>query len=278
VPEHSGQPAASGTTSPSAPPSELTAALGLARLDYHVRVTSTMDVAHAIAADGAPAGTLVLASSQEQGRGRSGKHWLSAPDAGLWCTLIERPRDARALDVLALRVGLQLADALDALVDRSLEGAVQLKWPNDLWLASGKLGGILIEARWRDGQPEWVAIGVGINRLPVDDRHAQAMALQGALVRAAHVRLDVSRDALLMAVVPALRRAAACTGPLSAEECAAWASRDRMVGRVVRSPSPGVVEGITADGGVVIRGPDGVARSLHSGSLEEADAQDALPG
>ena len=35
---------------------------------------------------------------------------------------------------------------------------------------------------------------------------------------------------------------------------------------------------ITADGGVVIRGPDGVARSLHSGSLEEADAQDALPG
>jgi len=232
-----------------------------------------MDVAHAIAADGAPAGTLVLASSQEQGRGRSGKHWLSAPDAGLWCTLIERPRDARALDVLALRVGLQLADALDAFVDQSRDGSVQLKWPNDLWLASGKLGGILIEARWRDGQPEWVAIGVGINRRPIDGAHADA-----TMLRVAHVQTDVSRDALLGAVVPALRRAAACTGPLSKEECAAWASRDRMVRRVVRSPSPGVVEGITADGGVVIRGPDGVARSLQSGSLEEVDAHETLPG
>ncbi len=231
-----------------------------------------MDVAHAIAADGAPSGTLVLASAQEQGRGRSGKSWQSAPDAGLWCTLIERPRDARALDVLALRVGLHLADALDALVDRDTEGPVLLKWPNDLWLASGKLGGILIEARWRDGMPEWVAIGVGINRqtAPVEP--------SSAAFRASQLRADVSRDVLLRAVVPALRRAAACTGPLSDAECAAWSRRDRMVGRVVCSPSPGVVEGITADGGVVIRGPDGVARSLHSGSLEEMDAKGTLPG
>lgn len=231
-----------------------------------------MDVAHAIAADGAPSGTLVLASSQEQGRGRSGKSWRSAPDAGLWCTLIERPRDARALDVLALRVGLHLADALDALVDEGREGPVQLKWPNDLWLTSGKLGGILIEARWRDGMPEWVAIGVGINR------QAAPVESSPAAFRASPVRADVSRDALLMAVVPALRSAAACTGPLSEAECAAWARRDRMVGRVVRSPSPGVVEGITAGGGVIVRGPDGVARSLHSGSLEEVDPRETLPG
>lgn len=242
-----------------------------------------MDVAHAIAADGAPAGTLVLASSQEQGRGRSGKHWLSAPDAGLWCTLIERPRDARALDVLALRVGLHLAEALDALVDSAREGPVQLKWPNDLWLASGKLGGILIEARWRDGVPEWVAIGVGINRRQVENGQgtagAQGTSPQGAPpLRTATVLADVSRDALLQVVVPALRRAAAMAGPLGEAECAAWARRDRMVGRVVRSPSPGVVEGITADGAVVIRGPDGVARSLQSGSLEEANVSETLPG
>jgi BirA family biotin operon repressor/biotin-[acetyl-CoA-carboxylase] ligase len=266
-------PSAAQSASPSgAPAAEVIAALGLARLDYHVRVTSTMDVAHAIAADGAPSGTLVLASSQEQGRGRSGKAWRSAPDAGLWCTLIERPRDARALDVLALRVGLHLATALDALVDVRREGPVQLKWPNDLWLASGKLGGILIEARWRDGMPEWVAIGVGINR-----QTAPVEQSPGAF-RASQLRGDVSRDALLMAVVPALRQAAACTGPLGDAECAAWAARDRMVGRLVRSPSPGVVEGITSDGGVVIRGPDGVARSLHSGSLEEVESPETLPG
>ena len=144
-----------------APSPLLVSQLGLARLDYHVRVTTTMDVAHALAEEGAPAGTLVLASSQAAGRGRSGKSWTSEPDAGLWCTLIERPRDARALEVLALRVGLHLADALAPLVD----GAVQLKWPNDLYVHDRKLGGILIEVRWRDARPEWVAIGVGINRV-----------------------------------------------------------------------------------------------------------------
>lgn len=236
-----------------APASSLVAELGLARLDYHVRVTSTMDVAHALAADGAPAGTLVLASSQAAGRGRSGKSWTSEPDAGLWCTLLERPTDVRALDVLALRVGLQLAAALQPLVSHE----VQLKWPNDLYVNGRKLGGILIEARWRDAVPEWVAIGVGINRqVPI------------GYPDVACVRHDVSRDALLRAVAPALRRAARDVGPLAPHELAAWRRRDFAAGRAVQGPVPGVVVGITADGAVLIRDAAGVVHHRQSGSLE----------
>lgn len=245
-----------------APPTALIQQTGLTRLDYHVRVTSTMDVAHAVAADGAPAGTMILASSQEQGRGRTGKSWQSAPDAGLWCTLIERPTDPRALDVLALRVGLCLARALDTCVDQP----ITLKWPNDLWLGDGKLGGILIEARWRDGMPEWVAIGVGINRRRASDTR----------VHSAHVRPDVSRDALLTLVAPALRIAAAATGVLTATECQEWASRDRIAGRRVSTPAEGVAQGITADGAISIRGDDGVVRHLHSGSLTVIEGPESL--
>lgn len=234
-----------------APSPALANQLGLTRLDYHVRVTSTMDVAHAIAEEGAPAGTLVLASSQASGRGRTGKSWTSEPDAGLWCTLIERPRDARALEVLALRVGLQLATALTPLVD----GVVQLKWPNDLYVGARKLGGILIEVRWRDAKPEWVAIGVGINRV-----------VPAALPDIASVRDGTTRDALLGAVAPALRRAAAAEGALTPEECSAWAARDFAVGRRVLSPAQGVVQGITRSGGVVIATERGDI-TCHSGSL-----------
>lgn len=233
------------------PSPALAAQLGLARLDYHVRVTSTMDVAHALAEEGAPAGTLVLASSQAAGRGRSGKSWTSEPDAGLWCTLIERPPDAGALEVLALRVGLELAGSLTPLVD----GHVQLKWPNDLYLDGRKLGGILIEVRWRDAKPEWVAIGVGINRRVPD-----------GYPTVAHVRAGVTRDALLSVVAPALRRAAAAHGPLSAAECEAWASRDLAVGRRVLSPVQGIVRGITPNGAVVID-TDQARIDCHSGSL-----------
>jgi len=234
-----------------APSPELAAQLGLARLDYHVRVTSTMDVAHALAEDGAPAGTLVLASAQSSGRGRSGKAWASEPEAGLWCTLIERPEDTRALDVLALRVGLQLAVALEPSVD----APVRLKWPNDLFVGDRKLGGILIEVRWREAKPEWVAIGVGINR-----------TAPASYPEVAHVRTGITRDALLAQVVPALRRAAAAHGPLGGEDCAAWAARDLAVGRRVTSPADGIVHGITPQGAVLIETAHG-AIACQSGSL-----------
>lgn len=235
-----------------APSHELVAALGLSRLDYHVRVTSTMDVAHALAEDGAPAGTLVLASAQASGRGRSGKTWVSAPDAGLWCTLVERPTDSSALDVLALRVGLELAAALDALTT----APVSLKWPNDLQVERRKLGGVLIEVRWHGARPDWVAIGVGINR-----------RVPPELLDTAAVRAEVSRDALLTAVAPALRRAAAGRGPLTAHELTQWHDRDAARGRRVSSPAVGEVLGITASGGIRICRDDGVEQVCQSGSL-----------
>ncbi|MCE2902178.1 MAG: biotin--[acetyl-CoA-carboxylase] ligase [Gemmatimonas sp.] len=233
----------------------LAARLGLAHVEYRTRTTSTMDVAHALADHGAPAGTLILAGVQEAGRGRGGKAWASEADAGLWCTLIERPADPRALDVLALRVGLGLASAVAPFVD----GPVHLKWPNDLVAGGGKLAGILIEVRWRDGQPEWVAIGVGIN-----------LRAPAGFPMAAHVRAGVTRDALLVEVVPVLRAAAACGGPLSDAECAAWDARDAWRAQRVLGPVAGVVQGIAPNGAVLIRDDDDVVHAVRSGSLQPA--------
>ena len=116
-------------------------------------VGSTLDVAHALAPTAA-SGTLVIADEQTAGRGRHGRRWASEPGAGVWLTLIERPSDARALDVLSLRCGLNAAESLD-----DLAGApVRVKWPNDLYVGACKLAGILIETRWRGTAPEWVAI------------------------------------------------------------------------------------------------------------------------
>jgi BirA family biotin operon repressor/biotin-[acetyl-CoA-carboxylase] ligase len=217
-----------------------------------------MDEAHALAQSGAPAGTLVLARHQLAGRGRGGRRWQAAPDAGFWGTFIERPRDAEMLSVLALRVGLALADALAPLVD----GPIGLKWPNDLLVNGGKLAGILIEARWRDGQPEWVAIGIGVNRLVPDTLDAPtAWPL-------ATVRAGVTLEAMLTAIVAPVRAAAAGSGLLTAAECDRWAARDAARGRRTTLPVAGIVEGINASGSVLIRTPDGLVQSVQSGSLQ----------
>ena len=87
--------------------------LDLPRVEVFDSVTSTMDVAHHLAESGAPAGTLVLAEEQTAGRGRSGRSWTSAAGAGIWLSILERPRDAAATETLSLRVGLRAARVLD---------------------------------------------------------------------------------------------------------------------------------------------------------------------
>jgi BirA family biotin operon repressor/biotin-[acetyl-CoA-carboxylase] ligase len=217
--------------------SELAVRLGLPRVEWLEEVGSTLDVAHALANEGAPPGTLILADAQTAGRGRMGRPWISEAGAGLWLTLIERPCDASALDVLSLRIGLALAPVLDAWTEQP----VLLKWPNDLYVRARKLGGILIEARWRQGTPDWVAIGVGINvRVPVGEPLA------------AGLRDGVDRLLVLDAVIPAIRGAAPKTGLLDGAEVAAFAQRDLARGRDCTAPMSGRVAGIDASGSVLI--------------------------
>jgi birA, biotin-[acetyl-CoA-carboxylase] ligase region len=220
------------------------------RLHAFESVGSTLDIAHAIASD-SPSGTLVLADEQTSGRGQHGRRWRSAPGAGVWLTLIERPTDARALEVLALRCGLFAAEALDPLAGEQ----IALKWPNDLYRAPGKLAGILIETRWRGTAPEWVAIGFGLNVV--------APAFDGT----AGMAPGVGRLAVLDLLVPALRRAAAATHHLSTSELSRWRTRDLAHGRELETPSRGRAAGISADGQLLVVGEDGGVISHRSGSL-----------
>jgi BirA family biotin operon repressor/biotin-[acetyl-CoA-carboxylase] ligase len=230
---------------------DLARRLGLPAVVVFDEVGSTLDVAHALAADGAPSGTLVIANAQSAGRGRMGRSWRSEAGAGVWLTLIERPVSSRALDVLSLRIGLALAPALDAFA----EDRVCLKWPNDLYVGDRKLAGVLVEARWRENVPEWVAIGVGINvRVPSGEP------------RAVGLRDHVSRIAVLDASIPAIRAAAALEGPLSESELNAFAARDLARGRRCVEPAAGTVEGIDASGALLVRIGSEV-RAVRGGSL-----------
>lgn len=233
----------------------IAARLGLAGCELHERVASTMDLAHDAAGRGAPAGTLILADAQDGGRGRGGKRWTSPPGKGLWMTLIERPASPRGLDVLSLRLGLLVAEALDDLAgDR-----VRLKWPNDLCLRGGKLAGILVEARWRDQRVEWVAIGLGLNIVaPGDVEHAAGLST------------GTDRLAALMRIVPATRAAAAAEGPLTPDEMSRYATRDISIRRQVVQPVVGVAAGIGATGALMVDTKAGPV-ACRSGSLVFAE-------
>jgi BirA family biotin operon repressor/biotin-[acetyl-CoA-carboxylase] ligase len=232
------------------------------RLHYFDRVSSTMDVLHELAAGGAEAGSAVVAGEQLEGRGSRGRSWHSPP-GGLWLSVLFRPPVVEGLEVISLRAGLAVAEAMQHLVSEPL----QLKWPNDLILRGRKLGGMLCEARWQGEFLGWVAVGVGLNvqNRVSDDLQATAVSLAG---------LGIAPDlsALTDLVVAALRKLELNGSELTPAELRRFAARDCLRGRAIREPVAGIVQGLSADGALMVQPDTGPPIALRTGSVRLADS------
>ncbi len=149
-----------------------------------------------------PPPVVAVAAEQTAGVGRRGARWVSEPGDGLWFSLIV-PAEAR---LPAAPPGLALAGQLvRVLRDHGVPACV--RWPNDLYLAEGKLGGVMIERARAGGQWRWLA-GVGINwRHPAGVRDAvYPTAALGGLAERGGVDSVALALALVEAAVDAMQR------------------------------------------------------------------------
>jgi BirA family biotin operon repressor/biotin-[acetyl-CoA-carboxylase] ligase len=247
---------------------ELAAEWGLPRVILLTDVGSTNDFAKAIAAEGAGAGTVVLAEQQAAGRGRAGRRWVSPPGLGLYLSFVARPRPA-ALPPLPLRVALAVARSLDRFVAES----VRIKWPNDLLLGDRKFGGILCEASWSGPNVSSAIIGIGLNVLHTPGDFPRETA--ASMVSAGD---DVSRRDVASAVAHAMAGllfgVAVPDGLLSRDEVSELDTRHLFTGRGVEILEPetgrlvvsGRVEGIAPDGTLGVREGD-IIHEIRTGTL-----------
>ncbi len=186
-------------------------------------VPSTQDVARQL-----PVGTVVVAEHQTAGRGRLGRRWEAPPGSALLASWV-----MPAHELAPLAAGVAAAEACG--------DDVRLKWPNDLLLASRKLGGILVE---RTGHKCVVGTGINLHWAP-----------PGAAM------LGVDRDQLVDRMGLAMTRwfSAAPEAIL-----AAWRERADTLGRRVRvqlsgETFEGVAEDIGPDGTLIVDGRSFVA-------------------
>ena len=270
------------------------------------RATSTNDLARAAAADIGPAlaaGSVFLADRQTAGRGRFGRRWASPP-GGLYLSLLaaappgegSAPAAAR-FSLLPLAAGLAAAEA----VERTVGLRPVLRWPNDLDLGSGKIGGVLLETGLpaprpsRGGAadppaPPLAIVGFGLNLGPVDleldreldrevDRDADprsAAADSPAPLRPpAHLPPDTDRIRLAAALTAAFHRQARAAFREPEAFVARWeAASPTARGARCRArladgrPAAGRTEGLAPDGALRVR--------LDSGALVPVHASDAL--
>ena len=162
---------------------------------------STNATALSMAAEGAPAWTLVAAGHQTRGRGRHGRTWVDRPGRALMCSVVLRPSvEPERLGLLSLAAGAAMAEAASKV--SGLE--VRCKWPNDLLVAGAKVGGILAESEVAGARVRHVVVGVGVNlEAPEDVPGAGAIgnvddeALLTVFLRRFHVMVQASPEEIL---------------------------------------------------------------------------------
>ena len=175
-------------------------------------IDSTNTRAKVMAAQGAPAGTVLIADHQTGGRGRLGRTFLSPAGTGIYMSVILRP-DCPPAELMHLTCAAAVA-ACDA-VEAAVGLRPGIKWTNDLVCHRRKLAGILTELGLSPrGTVDWAVIGIGINCLqteadfdPAIRSFAGSLSMfapcDRAVVAAALVKafaaMDLSQKASLMA-------------------------------------------------------------------------------
>ena len=102
----------------------------------------------------ATSGTVYLADYQSSGVGRRGSKWQSAAGENLLFTaVVEADLASWQAGRIAIAVGVAVARVLGRYA-----GAVEVKWPNDVYVGDEKIAGILVEQ-----VGEFTLIGIGVN-------------------------------------------------------------------------------------------------------------------
>ena len=229
--------------------------------EAHAVIGSTNDRLRDLARAGAPAFTAVVAETQGEARGRTGKRWDSPPGVGLWISFLLRPGSPGAPTLAPILVGLATARAIEA----SCGGLDALiKWPNDVEVNGYKVAGILCEA----AGPDAVVVGVGLKVRQDRDDFPAVLLGRASSLRAEGCH-EVSRAELAGTL---LREARVLCEPLpdrlSSSVLRELQDRDALAGKTVSTEAGwrGRAVGVDDDGALCIE-VEGVRHQVRAGGV-----------
>lgn len=186
--------------------------------------------------DGVP---VTIADCQTAGRGRRGRAWSSPRGQNLYLSMgLTFHGGFAVLDGLSLVLGVAVANALEGL---GAEG-IGLKWPNDIFLPQGKLGGILVELQGElhEGVVQVIA-GIGINVHMADAKEVdQPWSSLGGF----YPGQSWSRNRIAAAIINAVQDSVKIFAEYGFQEFRApWQQRDIFAGRSLQARD-GTVNGM----------------------------------
>lgn len=240
------------------------------KMVYEQSCASTQIIAHQLAQEGTPEGTVAITEEQTAGRGRMARVWDSAYGKGIWMSVILRP------DVVPQKAPQFTLVAAVAMV-RAIEEVTglkpEIKWPNDILIKGKKCTGILTELQSDADGIQALIIGIGLNvnqELADFDVQIQDIATSLKLESGK----QVSRQEMVRSILFYLEHYT----DLYVEQGfgilkVLWESYSSTIGSKVRARLQketliGIAEGITDDGVLQLRTADGKLHAIYSADIE----------
>jgi BirA family biotin operon repressor/biotin-[acetyl-CoA-carboxylase] ligase len=220
------------------------------------------------AKSGGAEGLCITAREQTRGRGRMDRSWHSPQDAGLYFSIVLRPTfDVSRWPLINLAASLAVSDALA----KTIQLAVDIKWPNDICVQHRKLGGILAETV---ETPEGTAVvlGIGIN-LTAESFPQELNELATSIAAVTNRQID--REALIDELIKSLtqRYEVLHTDEGREQTIRDWCAHssyayDRQVRVTLHNESfAGVTRGLERDGALRVETPKGEIKIVRAGDV-----------
>lgn len=130
-----------------------------------------------------PEGTLIYSFEQQNGRGQRGNKWETEPNKNGAFSFVFYPSFLHAEQQFILNkiTSLAVADVMaELLKDSDKMQDIKIKWPNDIYVGTKKIAGILIENTLREKNIQHSIIGIGINvnqKIFADNLNATSLVL-----------------------------------------------------------------------------------------------------
>lgn len=239
------------------------------RLHFVAGTGSTNDDLKAMAKNGAPQGTVLIAGTQTGGHGRMGRSFHSPEGTGIYLSILIRPGCAPTeLMHLTCAAAAAMCDA----VEDAVGIRPGIKWTNDLVHGKKKLGGILTELGLnKKGMVDWAIVGIGINCSQQEvDFPEDIREIAGSLAMAAGGEINRAKVA------------AAMMESLYAMSCTLFSGKFAMLRQYRRdcvtlgqevsilrgdSISHGLAMDVDEEGALIVRYADGTMETVNSGEV-----------
>lgn len=241
----------------------------ISSLEIHDQIDSTNRYLVERSQNNAPSGSVCFAEYQTAGKGRRGRQWVSPYGSNIYLSILWRfQQGPAAISGLSLAVGVAVIRALK----QHQVNDIGLKWPNDIYSQGKKLGGILVEVSGETDGPCCAVIGLGLNLfMPEADAEniTQAWTDLSKVTGQKLLFRNKLAGSLLNHLLPVIGEYEGIGIQAYLDE---WRSYDCMFGKVAtlfigQQQFDGIVQGIDANGMLLIERPDGSVQTFASGEV-----------